>query len=375
MTILQRILLNDACFTQCVHQYIANEKPDPIQTKQLESWKMTWINDDNDDDDDLNNSKNDNNNKNNNIITDSASTDVSTSLPNDESDDVGVIPMNFTPSHILSGRLQIVSKECFSMILTLYTKCVWVGDLMNGSIRFTCHVSVARPHITTTAVSGDDTDATTTTNTITKKKKMKQKESTRNTTAMIDRLCRDEHIRKILVPTNKTNTEDGIIDTNQKQDKYLLCSASMDTTTTKNESDTTTTTDNNNNCPWNNKNEERVYCDEMIGEAIRRTIYSSSDSILDIVDLLFQFPYLPCTTTNGTTTATTATTTTTKLADRVRLRLLEEATYDVCNNEPDDEIVDELSIQDIPHHDDDNENDTSQKDNAVISRKNKKMKR
>ena len=361
----QRIFLDDTCFTQCLHQYIIDEKPDPLQKKQLESWKIVWTN--NDDNDDLD----DNDNTGNKI--DSTSNDASNALPDESDTAVGMIPMNFTPSHVVSGRLQISTEY---MILTLYTKCVWMGDRMNGSIRFTCHVSAA-PNISTSSStttnstmtkSGDVTDVTT--------KTTKKKDSTRITTTMIERLCRDEYIRKILV-SDASGNDTGSSDTNQNRHRYLLCSASMDT---KHEQ--------------SYHNEERVYCDETIGEAIRRTIYSSSDSVLDIVDILFRLPYLPCTDSHAVTTtttptsgghdgtATTTTTTTTKLADRVRLRLLEEATYDVCDNEPDEEIVDDLSIKDNNHHkdydddtDDVNEarnNDTS---HAVPSRKNKKMKR
>ena len=74
-------------------------------------------------------------------------------------------------------------------------------------------------------------------------------------------------------------------------------------------------------------------------------------------------------------------TTTTKLADRVRLRLLEEATYDVCDNEPDDELVDDLSIQDKNKNDDEDGDDGNMDGpakappTAVNSRKNKKVKR
>jgi hypothetical protein len=327
---VHRILLDDACFAQCLHQYIADEKPDPIQKKQLESWKMTWTNDEKDDNsDDITN----------NTSRPSASTDEA---------DVGTIPMNFTPSHVLSGRLQISNEY---MTLTLCTKCVWVGDITNGSIRFTCHVS-ARPNTRATS-SEEITEAATST----------KINSTRITTTMIERLCRDDYIRKILVPIDTENIS-GTSKSNQNQHGYLLCSASMDT---KNESAATT--------PWN-KNEERVYCDEIIGEAIRRTIYSSSDSILDIVDILFRLPYLPCI-TDSATGNDLGTTTATKLADRVRLRLLEEATYDACDNEPDDEIVDDLSIKDNQNDDNDVDDGKSKKDISIagVSRKNKKMKR
>jgi hypothetical protein len=41
---------------------------------------------------------------------------------------------------------------------------------------------------------------------------------------------------------------------------------------------------------------------------------------------------------------TTTTTTTTALADRAKLSLLEDAMYDACENEAEEEIVGELNI-------------------------------
>ena len=342
---IQRILLDDDRFTQSLRQYIADEKPDPIQTKQLESWQMTWTNHHHNDDADGGKKE----------------------ARSENSDDSSIIPiLNFTPTHAISGTLQISNEY---MILTFVTNCVWMGDMpKNGSIRFTCHAS-ARPNNNKNTVSA-------TSDGIEAPSNKKKKDSARHST-MVERLCRDEYIRKILLPTT-TDTENDIHVTD---DRHLFCSASIDIKS--------------------NENEERVYCDEAIGEAIRRTVYSSSDSVLDIVDLLFRLPYLPC--TSGSTSSSSSNnnssstnhpntdgtdcpavvTTTTKLADRVRLRLLEEATYDVCDNEPDDELVDDLSIQDKNKNDEDGDDDNDGNmdgpakapPTAVNSRKNKKVKR
>ena len=36
-------------FQNAIHQYVDENKPDPIQLKQIQSWKMEWMDDDDDD--------------------------------------------------------------------------------------------------------------------------------------------------------------------------------------------------------------------------------------------------------------------------------------------------------------------------------------
>ena len=129
--------------------------------------------------------------------------------------------------------------------------------------------------------------------------------------------------------------------------------------------------------------EERVHWNEATVEAIRRAVFSQAESTLDVLDLILSFPFLPTTTTTNTlaslstttltstttkqasnhtaatttkgdsstsnTTATTTMTTTTTtnmqyLASRAKLRLLEDAMYDACEQEDEEELVEELHI-------------------------------
>lgn len=270
-----RIRLSDEVFTDSLKRYIDEEKPDPLQRKQMESWRMVW-NDGNEGD----------------------------NTPFSSSSDIEVT--NFTPSHALSGTLDIFGEY---MIVNLHILCYWMGDVSNGSFRFTCHSSV-RPNDTHT---------------------------TKMHRTMVQRLSSDKYIQTILmVPTT-----DAAINGTQKSE--LLCSAFLDTKSAPDQP---------------SQMEERVYCAEPVAEAIRRAIFSCADSPLDIFDFVCRLPFLSSHATDSGLSS---------LADRARLRILEEATYDACENEPDDELVEDLSIRE-PNNDD-GDGDESER------RKTKKSKR
>jgi hypothetical protein len=86
--------------------------------------------------------------------------------------------------------------------------------------------------------------------------------------------------------------------------------------------------------------EERVDVSEPVAEAIRRAIWSSSESSLDIVEFVLSMPSLP-TMEHHTKTNTFATT---PLANRAKLRLLEDAMLDACEREGEDGLLEDLSI-------------------------------
>jgi hypothetical protein len=85
--------------------------------------------------------------------------------------------------------------------------------------------------------------------------------------------------------------------------------------------------------------EERVYCDEGTAKAIQRGLFSSADGTIDVFDWVLSLPLLPCAAHKESGVSVT-----TPLADRVRLRCLEEATYDACEQEEEEELVENLHI-------------------------------
>jgi hypothetical protein len=90
--------------------------------------------------------------------------------------------------------------------------------------------------------------------------------------------------------------------------------------------------------------EERVTISEDVCEGIHRAIWPMAESTLDVVDLLVNLPFLPTTTPTTSATTTTTTTATTTLANRAKLRLLEDAMCDACEKEGEEELLEELQI-------------------------------
>ena len=83
--------------------------------------------------------------------------------------------------------------------------------------------------------------------------------------------------------------------------------------------------------------EEVVHVNQKAARALQRTLFTSAQDTMDVFDLLLTFPFLPC-------TFHTDSRATTDLADRVRLRILEDVTYDACEEEEEQEMVQDLHI-------------------------------
>eukprot|EP00536_Pseudo-nitzschia_multiseries_P018991 jgi/Psemu1/293730/fgenesh1_pg.3545_\ len=92
--------------------------------------------------------------------------------------------------------------------------------------------------------------------------------------------------------------------------------------------------------------EERVDVTETVAETLRRALWSSAPSSLDVVEVVLALPSLPCATTTTTTTTKSSTSgkKTTRLANRARLRMLEDAMLDECEKEGDERILEDLNI-------------------------------
>lgn len=80
-------------------------------------------------------------------------------------------------------------------------------------------------------------------------------------------------------------------------------------------------------CPGNEL-EERVRVDDNVAEGVRRCIYSQSEGTLSLMDLLVSLPFLPSV----------------PLAQRAKLRLLEDAMVDACEKEGENELLEELTL-------------------------------
>lgn len=154
---------------------------------------------------------------------------------------------------------------------------------------------------------------------------------------MIERLCTDQWIRQILVADDADEFIDG----------KLVCEALI-------QQNETNTAEGHTKC------EQRVNANSGSIEGTRNSILSHCEDNLDMLEFLLNMPYLP---RDGALLDTMDFAAKEKeilktLARRAYLRILEDAMFDACENEGQDDMVDDLNLcdkiieQDSPHHDD-----------------------
>ena len=99
--------------------------------------------------------------------------------------------------------------------------------------------------------------------------------------------------------------------------------------------------------------EERVNVEEGTLQGIKNAIFSKSEDNLDVLELLLNMPYLPrssAASSNNDKGEAVSTEWPSKLADRAYLRLLEDAMFDACEKEGEDELLDDLNISEANHY-------------------------
>jgi len=305
----QMVELSSDMFAEAVDRYIDYNKPDPLCTKQLKEWTMEWTNSNNDDDDIGNQGSQKDDERKGRMSSSSVSTDARQA------------ETSSTSSFEIQGTLNIANKF---IALQLYVSCRWATSTSrvhpsstttqqqdHGTLHFSCHASA---RLITTNDDDEEED-----NKLSVKESKKERKIR---SQMISRFREDAYISKLLLLSSRKSStqidEDGSSSTSRHMSLLL---AHADILFTPNEL------------------EERVAFSEDVCEGIKRAIWSSVESPLDVIDLIVNLPFLPTTTTNTTTT-----TTTTSLANRAKLRLLEDAMCDACEKEGEDELLDELQI-------------------------------
>jgi predicted RecA/RadA family phage recombinase len=217
---------------------------------------------------------------------------------------------SFTPTHIMSGALSIQGEY---IAVTLTSECSWIGDGDDGSLFFSCHASAQSIAETPrTNESSSETNATAPGSSLSPKEQKQQAKIRRK---MLTRLQDDDYIKKILNANGTSN------------ESLELCQATIHIAQA--------TSDSN----LQSQLEERVHCNQDVAEAIRRAIFSTAEAPLDVFDLVCRCAILPSTSLASIVPHTTP------LADRAKLRILEDATYDACENEEEEEIVQDLNIE------------------------------
>lgn len=173
---------------------------------------------------------------------------------------------------------------------------------------------------------------------------------------MIKRLGADPLIRLLLVDEDKAAaTSDG----------KLLCEALIQ--------HNNGTDDDQSNA----KCEERVNVNSELIEGVKNAILSQCEGNLDVLELLLNFPYLPrafkkedqseSSCNNSISSSKGSEGTIQFLSSRAFLRILEDAMFDACEKEGEDEMLDDLNISD-----DENEQDFGSSDRKQRQSKKRK---
>ena len=103
-----------------------------------------------------------------------------------------------------------------------------------------------------------------------------------------------------------------------------------------------------------NELEERVNVEEGTLQGIKNAIFSQCEDNLDVLELLLNMPYLQRSSSSSSPLDDDKETVSNqwqcKLADRAYLRLLEDAMFDACEKEGEDELLDDLKLSGDQHY-------------------------
>jgi len=95
--------------------------------------------------------------------------------------------------------------------------------------------------------------------------------------------------------------------------------------------------------------EERVNVEDGTLQGIKNAIFSQCEDNLDVLEILLNMPYLPRS-SSPSSDNDILNQWPSKLADRAYLRLLEDAMFDSCEKEGEDELLDDLNISGPNHY-------------------------
>jgi hypothetical protein len=299
------ITLTTEAFQVALERYIDETKPDPLARRQLESWTMKWENG-----------------------MDNASTPTLEEELIDNRDDgyvsgdsVDVFTHRVLGTLIIQGdyvvvKLQFHCAWSHAGDTTTTTTCSSSQKSNDGILVYSCRVHSAK-----FCDKSDNDDK--------KEQKIRQK--------TISRLQQDTYLAKLVTMGNTqpssstfttTTTTTTATTTVSSLDPLFLAKAKIHVDQTK------------------NIMEERVDVSDIVAEALRRAVWNSSESSLDLVELILALPSLPGTRHHHHQGSSKENQhfETSPLADRAKLRLLEDAMLDECEKEGEGDLIQELSI-------------------------------
>jgi hypothetical protein len=376
------VSLTTSLFYDAVRRYIEETKPDPLARRQLESWVLEWKDNNGCSDSaaaaaqsateaNIGGNKNNSNKIDSSVLVDADNDPTTTGTV---ADDGKSCPDN--NRFALRGRLEILG-DYVSVVLE--TDCSWtttttpphddaggrdsgnsnINRHVDGELFYSCHVRSARllldppvvptrdgPAVGAAPAPQEDDGAD-----VDRKVQAKIRDRT------IARLRQDSYISKLLREEEPERKQP------QQQPRHPNGDADDDAGGgSADETGPVLATarirvDRNRNVL-----EERVDVTDSLAEALRRAVWPAAESSLDVVELILALPSLPCcatapasssgaarsaatnTTAPSRSTTTTTTTTTTPLANRAKLRMLEDAMLDACEREGEDQLLEDLNL-------------------------------
>lgn len=210
----------------------------------------------------------------------------------------------FDPTDVLQGTLTWKSDY---MVAEIECSCYWephhdsISKQQTGSLYFVMRAKLRFRN------KHDNSEGET------KKSKEEKKSEEKIRAKMIRRIKQDPYIKRLL-PDTDTNTKES-------PDATILCEARVSAKDISSAA---------------GKLEERVDVTDNVAEGLRRALFSQAESSLDVVEVLLSLPLLPGATHDISIHC--------PLADRAKLRLLEDAMFDACERAGEDELIDDLKI-------------------------------
>lgn len=305
------IQIQTSDFYDSIQRYIDETKPDPSLRKQFDSWQFDWIS-----------------SPDYQVVDDEAeiTAEISVALVAGTvaATDTGTtgprLDTRMSPHSGIGGTLSIFVNQHQFISLALDVLCVWNDHFLV----FKIHPRVLLLSLSEKVVP---TKGTTSPTTLSRRQHGPHEAYNDKTSDQIprtelklwNRYQNDDYVKKLLDPWDrgqlrKRTDIDTVIPL-----APLLCEARIYIT--------------------EDATEERVLCEETTIEGVRRVVLSSSESSsLDVLEAILYLPFLP---ENYT-----------KLASRAKLRLLEEAMCNACEQEGEDELVSDLDIDSVDENED-----------------------
>ena len=342
-------MISTAQFHAAITRHIDETKPDPLAKRQLERISLSWKEDEGEGSLALRNQRQQQQQNNRTSLVNGVLT-----LSSEYISIVIRAVCEFRVSSVSASKTTLpttLSDDKIAPKAVGATSLIQSEDVLKSSFddefyfQLTVHAKLKSKSLETAIADENDDNLT-----------MKKTREHRLHLGMTNRLQSDVSIRRLLLLSDIDRSDNhtannNIINSSNIDEGITLCEALIQ----------------RNRATQSLELEERVNVDESILDGVRSAIYSHAEDNLDVLELLLNMPYLPRIAVgfifplsnnakgrggeegdhvSSSFTSDDATTMTiiNELAQRAYLRLLEDAMFDACEKEGEDELLDDLTI-------------------------------